>query len=202
MKLKIKLAFPIIIISTLLIVSGCGTNGLPTQTSQTAQSNQMTSQSQPLQIANSTATAILNFAWVDLNSDMVSPTAYKPDGTHDGHFHITMNFAQPVMLKSIFLRYSGFGKNLQWDWVYDSHLHGVGYMLGVYDNGTLLKPGTDIGVKESGTVDLDLFASPLNNANDRDTYSFANGDQFNIEVNYVNQKGMPGTLRATATVNM
>jgi hypothetical protein len=245
--------FCIISLVFLLSISGCGANGTAaktqsagtskttaptpkTQSTQTPKTKASTlaSNQQPLTAISSDS--ILKFSWVDLKSDKVSPIAYKADGIPDGHFRVTMGFIQNIMIKSVFLRYSGYGKNIKWGWVYNNQLDGVGYILGVYEKGKLIKPGSDIGIKQTGTVVFDLYASPIDNktvtgglyssttSNKTNnstvtttvtsstgystvspdsgsyTYSFAKGDKFSIEVNYIQQNGTTGTLTATALV--
>lgn len=131
----------------------------------------------------------MNITWVDAKSDVLSPIDSKTDGVMDGHFHFTLQLPQPILLESIFIRYSEFGKELRWDWIYNNHLTPAGYNLGVYEKGNLIAPGPDLGLKKSGTVDFDLFAAGLNNAKGKDTFSFDPGNHFEVEFNYITQAG-------------
>ncbi|HVJ48256.1 hypothetical protein [Desulfitobacterium sp.] len=198
------------ILSSLIFLSGCGAS----KTSSTSSSKQTTSANSATQTQNQSpaaatpstkqaadqsstpvgpATALfpesMNGSWVDAKSDVLSPIDGNLDGVMDGHFHLTLQLPQPVSLESIFIRYSEFGKELRWDWIYNNHLTPAGYNLGVYEQGNLIPLGPDTGIKRSGQVELDLFVAGLNNAKGRDTFSFNPGSNFQIELNYTTQAG-------------
>lgn len=209
----------IVTLSSLIFLSGCGStptsssasskqtqaasSSVQGQTSaasgQSSSSGQGTAQGSGQSLASGTGSAVspamqspetLSASWTDAKSDVISPLdVTKPDSIPDGHFHLALQFPQPVELQSIFIRYSEFGKELRWDWIYDNHLTPAGYSLGVFEKGTLLPSGPDTGLKRSGQVDLDLFAAGLNNAKGRDTFSFEPGENFQIELNYISQTG-------------
>lgn len=88
---------------------------------------------------------------MDAKSDVLNPIDDNLDGIMDGHFHLALQLPQPVMLESIFIRYSEFGKELRWDGIYNNHLTPAGYNLSVFENGILVPPGPDTGIKKSRT---------------------------------------------------
>lgn len=196
----------ITILATMVFLSGCGsskTTSKATSKTSTEQptSEQMTTEKTTMSPDSSTQgknqTSLdpslisenISSSWVDAQSDVMSPSDTTLDGIMDGHFHLTMQLPQPVMLESIFIRYSEFGKELRWDWIFNNQLTPAGYNLSVYEKGSLLPLGPDTGVKKSGQVDLDLFAAGLNNAKGKDTFSFESGEKYQIELNYTTQTG-------------
>ncbi|MEA4900879.1 hypothetical protein [Desulfitobacterium sp.] len=192
----------ITILATMVFLSGCGsskTTSKATSKTSTEQPNQeqMTTEKTTMSPDSSTqgqkdpflTSENISASWVDAQSDVMSPSDTTPDGIMDGHFHLTMQLPQPVMLESIFIRYSEFGKELRWDWIFNNHLTPAGYNLSIYEKGSLLPLGPDTGVKRSGQVDLDLFAAGLNNAKGKDTFSFESGEKYQIELNYTKQTG-------------
>lgn len=200
-----KRSFPLfilaVLVSSMLLVSGCGTSkasstGSTTSSKQTATSN---ASDQPQSSARTAAVPMdsstksgpesMSVSWVDAKSDILSPSDGQLDGITDGHFQLTMQLPQPVLIESIFIRYSEFGKELRWDWIYNNHLTPAGYNLGVYEKGNLVSPAADTGLKRSGQVVFELFAAGLNNANGKDTLSFDSGSNFQVEVNYTSQAG-------------
>lgn len=205
MKKNISQVFLIAILSLLVLVTGCGSSKSssskqtsttsPSQAQDQAQSaNQSTNQAaagQPVTDAagNGIGAISMNFTWADAKTDVLSPTDSKMDGIMDGHFHLTLQLPQPILMESIFIRYSEFGKELRWDWIYNNHLTPAGYNLGVFEKGTQILPASDTGLKKSGSVDLDLFAAGLNNAKGKDTFSFDPGSHFEVEFNYTTQAG-------------
>lgn len=203
----------ILSLSLMIILTGCGsskktsTTGSDPQT--TAAADSVTSapaQNQPSSgpaqakpSVSASGSERMSVSWVDAKSDVLSPSDGKPDGIMDGHFHLSLQLPNPVSLESIFIRYSGFEKELRWDGIYNSNLTPAGYPLGVYENGTLIPPAPDTGLKRSGQVDLELFAAGLNNAKGRDTFSFDPGEKFQIEINYTEQTGERKRLNAELT---
>lgn len=210
-------AFPrllfILSLSLMIILTGCGsskktsTTGSTPQTTAAADSvtsapaqNQLSSDpAQAKPSVSASGSERMSVSWVDAKSDVLSPSDDKPDGLMDGHFHLSLQLPNPVSLESIFIRYSGFEKELRWDGIYNSNLIPAGYHLGVYENGTLILPAPDTGLKRSGQVDLELFAAGLNNAKGRDTLSFDPGEKFQIEINYAEQTGERKRLNAELT---
>ncbi|WP_425805362.1 hypothetical protein ACHOLT_01730 [Desulfitobacterium sp. Sab5] len=206
MKRSISKVLFILILSLLVVISGCGTSKTNSskQTTSTTASSQTQNQDQSANAPANQATSgqsvnntygnemgamSINVTWVDAKTDMLSPTDSKTDGIMDGHFHLTLQLPQPILIESIFIRYSEFGKELRWDWIYNNHLTPAGYNLGVYEKGTQVLPAPDTGLKKSGSVDWDLFAAGLNNAKDKDTFTFDPGSHFEVEFNYTTQAG-------------
>lgn len=199
--------FFIAILSSIVVLSGCGSSKTtPSNQPTTSGNSSAQTQNQTQAAASSTTQATgqpstpvasatasvpenMNVSWVDAKSDVLSPGDNNLDGIMDGHFHLTLQLPQPVLLESIFIRYSEFGKELRWDWIYNNHLMPAGYNLAIYEKGSLVPPGPDTGIKKSGQVDLDLFAAGLNNAKGRDTFSFDPGSNYQIELNYTTQTG-------------
>lgn len=196
----------ILILSLLVLVSGCGTSktGSSKQTTSTTASSQTQNQDQSANASTDQATAgqsvndisgngvgamSMNVTWADAKTDVISATDSKMDGIMDGHFHLTLQLPQPILIESIFIRYSEFGKELRWDWIYNNHLTPAGYNLGIFEKGTQILPAPDTGLKKSGSVDLDLFAAGLNNAKGKDTFTFDPGSHFEVEFNYTTQAG-------------
>ena len=112
-----KILVHMIIVFTLL---GCGTakpqSTTPTNTqNQPPQAQTSTSQVQ-LASTNPTKLTTVLFRWIGVDVDNLSPNDLKLDGNLDGHFHITVPVNQPSAIKSIWIRYSEFGKSLKWGW--------------------------------------------------------------------------------------
>lgn len=193
-----KLVF-MALLSISVLLSGCGSSktnsaGSSGQSSSANSTTDVSSQdanpsSSPADATTGSFAEQMSITWVDNQSDIVAPTAAKPDGVQDGHFHLSLQLPKPVLIESVFIRYSEFGKEFRWDWIYNNHLTPAGYYLAVYEQGTLIPAAPDTGIKKSGNIEWDLFAAGLNNAKGRDTLSFDSGSHFTIEVNYTTQTG-------------
>lgn len=208
-----KLVRRMVPIIAVFFLIGCGT-AKPQPKSQTkpqsqsqAQAQSNASQTNTSTSQSSTTTTIstqltgLSFKWIGKNKDMLSPTTLKPDGKPDGHFHISVPFGQPAALKSIWIRYSEFGKSLKWGWIYDKNLPLVGYMMAVCDSkGKLILPQGDIGYPVNGQTDFDLYISELNNQNGRDTITFGKNQTFNLEIDYVTQTNEDKVFTSSVTI--
>jgi len=137
--------------------------------------------------ANPIQLTSVSFTWIGLDQDKLSPNDLKPDGKLDGHFHITVPFTQSSAVKSIWIRYTEFGRSLKWGWIYNKSLPISGYKMAVFDDlGKPILPQGDNGYKVNGLTDFDLYISELNNENGRDTIKFEN-QTFKLEIDYVTQ---------------
>lgn len=187
-----KLFLPIIAVFLLMGCSKVNSKSAVSPSTQTKASPASQSQatappSQTVAIDPSQATAVA-FQWLGLDKDQLSPNELKPDGKQDGHFHITIPFSQPSAVKSIWIRYSEFGKSLKWGWIYNINLPQAGYRMAVFDSqGKLIPPQADNGYSVNGLTDFDLYLSELNGENGQDTFKFEKGQTFNLEIDYVTQ---------------
>lgn len=185
-----KILVPMILVFTLL---GCGTAKSQGKTStntqtQPSQSQASTSQVQTASTNNPTQLTAVSFKWIGVDKDSLSPNDLKLDGKPDGHFHITVPFSQPSAVKSIWIRYSEFGKSFKWGWIYNKNLPTTGYMMAVFDGlGKPILPQADNGYRVDGLTDFDLYISELNNENSRDTLKFEKNQNFSLEIDYVTQ---------------
>ena len=178
-----------IVVFTLL---GCSTAKPQSTTSTNTQTQPSQSQASTpqAQAASTDLTQLttISFNWVGVDKDQLSPNDLKPDGKPDGHFHITAPFSQSSAVKSIWIRYSEFGKSFKWGWIYNKNLPITGYMMAVFDNkGEPILPQGDNGYRVDGLTDFDLYISELNNENGRDTFKFEKGQTFNLEIDYGTQ---------------
>ena len=186
-----KLAQILVSLIVAFTLLGCGTTksksttstNTPTQPSQSqASTSQQTASTNPTQLTN------VLFKWVGVDMDKLSPNDLKLDGKPDGHFHITAPFSQPSVVKSIYIRYSEFGKSLKWGWIYNKNIPITGYKIAVFDNmNKPILPQDDNGYRVNGLTDFDLYISELNNENGRDTFKFEKESTFNLEIDYVTQ---------------
>ncbi len=208
-----KLISVVLVTALGLSLGGCGKSTAGTSpTSSPAAGGSAGTQSTALQIesgqqtvpkqAGNSAPLSIVFTWADLQTDKVGPLSLKADSKPDGHFHVTMNFSEPVKIKYIIMRYNGYNRDIQWEWVYNKSLTAVGGALGVLQNDTMIGPGTDVGFACSGTVDLDLYASELDNENSVGTIKFENGQEISLQINYVTQTGEEQRFDATTKVSL
>lgn len=194
-------------IMAILILSGCGTKTQST-TSTNTQTQSSTSQSQPSSSASQAQAAAnpvqvnaVSLQWIGVDADKLSPNDLTPDGKLDGHFHITLPFSQPSLIKSIWIRYSEFGKSYKWGWIYNKNLPIAGYKMAVFnDMAQSILPQGDNGYRVDGVTDLDLFISELNNENQRDTLKFSKGEVFNLEVDYITQNNEDKEFDSSVTI--
>lgn len=143
----------------------------------------------------------LSAEWIGADQDVISPTEMTPDQKPDGHIHITLPFTQPAAIKSIWIRYSEFGKSLKWGWIYNNNLPTNGYFLAVLDNsGKAVLQQSDNGYRVEGLTDLDLYFSELENQNNRDTLKFQADQTFSIEVDYVTQDNVVGQYNSSVKI--
>lgn len=217
MKLMKLMKLPLLLF-LLITLSGCNTfNKQPVSNSQSKTSQAPSAQaSQGLSAGQTTQAQVpavnvltqssVAFTYKGLDADKLSPSALKPDGKKDGHFHITIPINQQISLKSIWIRYNEFGKWFKWGWIYNKNLSlpSDGYVMAVFDSqGTQILPQGDIGyiaTPVNGAVDLDLYISELNGENNRDTLAFAKDDTFTLEVDYVLANSTVGKLNSAVTL--
>jgi hypothetical protein len=193
----LKILLPLIVVFALL---GCGTTKTQSPASTNSQTQPSSSPAQtaasPIQMTN------ISFQWIGVDADKLSPNDLNPDSKLDGHFHITVPFSQPSLLKSIWIRYSEFGKSYKWGWVYNKNLPIAGYKMGVFDDTTQpILPQGDNGYRVDGLKDFDLFISELNNENQRDTLKFGKGQVFSLEVDYINQNNEEKEFDSSVTID-
>lgn len=203
-----KRGFSVLILSLALIIglitSGCGAK---TSSSQMQAASEQTGISNGAPIdqqvnAQEGVAPGITFQWGELKDDLLSPKGLITDGKPDAHFILTMAFPEEVKIKYIMMRYAEFGKHVQWAWAYNKNLPIVGAPLAIFQNGTLVANGTDIGLTASGNVVLDVYAPEQNNEDGISTLTFAKGDKISIQVNYINKAGEEKKYEATATVNI
>ncbi|MDP4125694.1 MAG: hypothetical protein Q8912_01935 [Bacillota bacterium] len=184
----VKILVSIIVVFSLL---GCSTTKSQSTTStNTKPASQPQSTTPQVQAASTNPTQMTNvsFQWIGVDADKLSPNDIKPDGKLDGHFHITIPFSQPYLVKSIWIRYTQFGKSYKWGWIYNKNLPIAGYKMAVFDDqGQPILPQGDNGYRVNALIDLDLYISELNFENERDTLKLEENQLFNLEVDYITQ---------------
>lgn len=195
-----KFLFSLLLV-TLLITSGCSP-----KSASSVQTNPTKPSTQSVQLPSSpqgqSATPPINFRWVDLKTDILSPKDLTTDGKRDGHFHVTMAFAEATKIKYIIVKYTEFGQHVQWAWQYNPTVAIVGSPMTVFDDGVLVVQGTDKGLASSGITDLDFYISELNNENGRDTFKFESGQTISIQIKYITKSGAEEEFNATTVVTM
>ena len=180
----VRIFVPMIVGLTLL---GCGAAKSQSTTPQPPQAQTSTSQV-PTASTNATQSSSVSFKWIGVDVDKLSPNDLKTDGKPDAHFHLMASFTQPSAVKSIWIRYSEFGKSFKWGWIYNKNLPTNSYLMAVFDKvGNAILPQADVGYRVDGLTDFDLFISELNNENGRDTLKFEKNQTFNLEIDYVTQ---------------
>ncbi|WP_407314458.1 hypothetical protein [Desulfosporosinus sp. SB140] len=185
----LKILVPIMIAFAIL---GCSKvnpkSTASTNTSTQAPQTQASSTQAQAGSINPTQLTTATLQWLGLDKDQLSPNELKADGKPDGHFHLTVPFSQPSAVKSIWIRYSEFGKSLKWGWVYNKNLPRTGYMMAVFDSqGKLVVSQAENGYRADGLTDFDLYISELNNENGLDTFKFEKDQTFSLEIDYVTQ---------------
>lgn len=196
-----KILLPIIVVFTLI---GCGSVKSPSKTPtnpQTQPSQSQTSSSRSPASTNPTQLTNVSFKWLGADKDQLSPNDLKADGQPDGHFHITVPLSQPSAVKSMWIRYSEFGKSYKWGWVYNKNLPINSYTMAVFDSqGKLLLPQADNGYRVDGLTDFDVYISQLNNEQGRDTLRFEKNQTFNLEIDYVTQDNEEKEFNCSAKI--
>ena len=194
-----------LLLVTLLVTAGCSTkstSNIQTNTTQpSTEPSQSPSTSTP-QVQSANAIIPIGFSWVDAKTDILNPKGLTTDGKPDGHFHVTMAFAEATKIKYIIMRYTEFGEHVQWAWEYNTTVPIVGSPMVVFDNGTLVLQGTDKGLASPGNTDLDLYIPELNNENGRDTFKFKNGQKISIHIKYITKSGAEKEYDSTTVVNL
>jgi len=186
-----KILVAMIVAVTLL---GCSPNKSQNATSTKAQTQPSQSQAQAQAQAPTEPTQLtaVSLNWIGVDQDQLSPNDLKPDGKPDGHFHITVPFSQASAVKSIWIRYSEFGKSYKWGWIYNKNMPINGYMMAVFDGlGKPILSQGDNGYRVDGLSDFDLYVSELDNESSRDTLKFEQGKTFTLEIDYVTKNNEP-----------
>ncbi|MDR3600489.1 MAG: hypothetical protein P4L49_08435 [Desulfosporosinus sp.] len=193
------------VLGTLLFVALLITSGCSTKSASNVQTN--TSQPSPVpsapQAQSANVISQLTFRWIDLKTDILNPKGLTTDGNPDGHFHLTMAFAEATKIKYIIMRYTEFGEHIQWAWEYNTTVPIVGSPLAVFNNGTLVSSGTDKGLAcPVGDTDLDLYIPELNNENGRDTFKFESGQNITIQMKYITKAGQEKEFDSTTVIQL
>jgi len=194
----------IFLLAALLATAGCSKKSpvnLPANTPQPSTQPAQLPSAPQVQSANVISQPV--FTWIDLKNDMLSPKDLTVDGKPDGHFHLTMAFAEATKIKYIIMRYTEFGEHIQWAWEYNLTVPIVGSPIAVFNNGPLVSPGTDKGLAcPPGNTDLDLYISELNNENGKDTFKFATGQNISIQIKYITKAGEEKEFDSTTVVHL
>lgn len=202
-----KLAKILVMLMISMTFLGCGTTKTSSATStntqtQSSKAAQAQPSSQAQAVTNPIPLTAVSFEWVGVDVDKLSPNDLTPDGKLDGHFHITVPFTQPSLIKSIWIRYSEFGKSYKWGWIYNKNLPIAGYKMAVFDDmGQSILSQGDNGYRVDGLTDLDLFISELNFENERDTLKFGKGQAFSLEVDYITQNNEEKEFDGSTTIS-
>jgi len=194
----------IFIFAAILATAGCSKKSTGNQPTNTPQPSTQPAQSPSApQTQSANVISQLAFNWIDFKNDMLSPKGLTIDGKPDGHFHLTMAFAEATKIKYIIMRYTEFGEHVQWAWEYNTTVPIVGSPIAVFNNGPLVSPGTDKGLAcPAGNTDLDLYISELNNENGKDTFKFENGQTISIQIKYITKSGEEKELDSTTVVHL
>jgi len=187
-----------------LLTAGCSKKAAPNLPTKTPQPSTQSSQlpSNPQTQSANVISPLISFSWIDLKNDIVNPKGLTTDGKPDGHFHVTLAFAEATKIKYIIMRYTEFGEHVQWAWDYNATIPIVGSPMAVFDNGTLVIQGTDKGLASPGNTDLDLYIPELNNENGRDTFKFENGQTISIQIKYITKLGSEKEFDSTTMVTI
>ncbi|KGK91369.1 hypothetical protein DP73_03630 [Desulfosporosinus sp. HMP52] len=190
----------ILVTFSLVGCSGSKSEAPTTANSDTSPAESEASASQTPISAPQQLTAV-SFKWIGVDQDVLSPNEVKVDTKPDGHFHITVPFGTQAGVKSIWIRYSEFGKSLKWGWIYNKNLSINGYLLAVLDNsGKVILPQADNGFTVEGVADFDLYLSELESESGRDTFKFMKGQRFELEINYVTQNNVEQQVKSSVTI--
>ncbi|RNB78542.1 hypothetical protein EDM56_30570 [Brevibacillus fluminis] len=108
--------------------------------------------------------SITKFALLEKKFDKTGSAEFKPDGTRDGHFQVSLTFSQKTVVNAIILRSTDvFGKE-NYHGIWRTNRVGVGWLLGIVQGEKVITPAfrptpTDpVGTFE-GAVSFDLFAN-------------------------------------------
>lgn len=193
-----------LLLVTLFATAGCSkktTGNVKTDSSQpSTQSSQLSSD--PQAQSDIVISPGMSVSWVDLKDDLLNPKGVTTDGKPDGHFLATMGFAEASKIKYIIMRYTEFGKHVQWAWDFNKNVPIVGSPMAVFVNKALVIQGTDIGLAGSGNTSLDIYIPELNNENGRDTFKFEKGQTISIQIKYITKSGVEKEFNTTTVVNM
>lgn len=185
MKLR-NIAKTSIFLGLVLAMSGCGVGSQlrPINEQTNAQVAISSSPTPPAQ--QKYTVSYKNFQWIGLESKINNKfyqkpdgtNSYKPDGVPDGHFRVTLDLSEPIVISNISLTNSEFGKKVKWDWSpYGSSP--LNYIMSIYDN-----EQTEPGLKEhkiSGLHTLDIYVKGL------EEFSF-DGKEFSLDILYLTKE--------------
>lgn len=119
------------------------------------------------------APIIQEFRWIGFDADMVGDGG-EPDGIKDGHFQITLNLPQPMVVTRMSLyRSNEVGDEAVQPYIWDTDPSTSWGFLGMFYNGSLINNHPELS-KFSGQVQLDLYC--------KDTGAFMQGNYFGAQV--------------------
>ncbi|MET3292423.1 UNVERIFIED_CONTAM: hypothetical protein ABID98_005120 [Brevibacillus sp. OAP136] len=108
--------------------------------------------------------SITKFALLEKKFDKTGSAEFKPDGTRDGHFQVSLTFSQKTVVNAIILRSTDvFGKE-NFHGIWRTNRVGVGWLLGIVQGEKVITPAFRPSPKDpvgtfEGTVSFDLFAN-------------------------------------------
>ncbi|WNC12949.1 hypothetical protein [Brevibacillus brevis] len=108
--------------------------------------------------------SITKFALLEKKFDKTGSAEFKPDGTRDGHFQVSIAFSQKTVVNAIVLRSTDvFGKE-NYHGIWRTNRVGVGWLLGIVQGEKVITPAFRPNPKDpvgtfEGTVSFDLFAN-------------------------------------------
>jgi hypothetical protein len=116
---------------------------------------------------------IQDFRWVGFDSDMVGDGG-EPDGIEDGHFQITLNLPEPMVITRMSLyRSNEAGDEAVQPYIWDTDSSTSWGFLGMFYNGSLINNQPELS-RFSGQVQLDIYC--------KDIGVFVQGNYFGAQV--------------------
>jgi len=116
---------------------------------------------------------IQEFRWVGFDADMVGDSG-EPDGIKDGHFQLTLNLPESMVITRMSLyRSNETGDKAVQPYIWDTDPSTSWGFLGMFYNGKLINNQPELS-RSSGQVQLDLYC--------KDTGEFTQGNYFAVQV--------------------
>jgi hypothetical protein len=107
---------------------------------------------------------ITEFALLDKKFDKTGSAEFKPDGSKDGHYEVSVNFPEKTVVNAVVLRSTDvFGKE-NYQGIWRTNRVGVGWLLGIVHGGKVItpafrpSPNDPVGTFE-GSVSFELYAN-------------------------------------------
>lgn len=107
---------------------------------------------------------IKDFTFLDDGFDNMSIAFAEPDAVKDGHFKLSLDLAQDVEIKAMWVRTTDKAGKVNYHGTWKTTKEGIGYLLGIFEDNKVINPEfkNTLGTFKKGKYTFDLYGTDNN----------------------------------------